>query len=388
MIKHGVRMAVLALMLASLLPGCATAKQAPSPTLSLPHLLTIEEATAGSSAAQLTGEDEILAPIAMHVGTAFGYTWFQAYFTDPSSFASRQYSGGADGPLVAAIDAARLSVDAAMFSLTLNSVRNALIRANRRGVAVRVVMESDNLGEDDPQSLMRAGITVLGDRQEGLMHDKFMVIDGSDVWTGSMNFTNAGAYLDNNVLLHIRSEMLASDYEAEFDKMFVGDLFGPARGSAAPAPEINVGGTSLQVYFAPENHVQDALVQLIKSAKTSIYFLAFSFTSDPLGQALRQQASAGVKVAGVMDADQAVSNLGTEYDAFRADGLAVRLDGNPGQMHEKLIIIDGETVVVGSYNFSRSADTANDENLLVIRDQQIAGQCVLEFTRVFDKAQR
>lgn len=329
---------------------------------------------------------DALKPISLHVGTGFGNGWFEMYFTDPSNPASRQYSGGIDGPLVAAIDSARLSVDAAMYSLTLNSVRNALIRAYRRGIDVRVVMESDNLHEDDPQALMQAGIPVLGDRQEGLMHDKFMVIDEDEVWTGSMNFTNSGAYADNNALVRIRSTKLAADYETEFNYMFVDDLFGAARSTPTADRETIVGQTTLDVYFSPEDQVEEALVQLVDEATTSIYFLAYSFTSDPLGEAVRERAAAGVKVAGVMDSDQFGSNLGTEYDAFRADGLAVRLDGNPGQMHDKLIIIDGQVVIVGSYNFTRSADTTNDENLLVIRDPQVAAQSTLEFTRIYSQA--
>jgi len=377
---------VIGVALCLALTGCGSATSTPTPTASLPRLLTTDVPSTGSAPNATATPGAVLAPIDLHVGTGFGNDWFQMYFTDPSNRASRQLSGGPDGPLVASIDAARLSVDAAMYSLTLNSVRNALIRAHRRGLNVRVVMESDNLDDEDPQALMQAGIPLLGDRQEGLMHDKFIVIDGDEVWTGSMNYTDSGAYGDNNSLVRIRSEKVAADYEAEFNQMFVNDLFGPSKHVVAPDPQVTIEATNLEVYFSPEDHVQDALVQLLGEAKTSIYFLAFSFTADPLGEAIRDRAAAGIKVAGVMDSDQVLSNLGTEYDPFRSDGLAVRLDGNPGQMHEKLMIIDGEIVVVGSYNLSRSADTTNDENLIVIHDSQIAAQCTLEFARIFDQA--
>lgn len=371
-----------------MLSGCGKATPTRVPTPPLPRPLATGETGPEPAVSTPSALVEALAPISLHVGTGFGNDWFQMYFTDPSNPASRQISGGIDGPLVAAIDAARLSVHAAMYSLTLNSVRNALIRAHRRGIDVRVVMESDNLSDDDPQALAHAGIPILGDRQEGLMHDKFMIIDNTYVWTGSMNFTNSGAYEDNNSLIQIRSDQIAADYEAEFKQMFVGDLFGPAKKPVSPTPSVTIGGTTLEVYFSPEDQVQDVLVQLISGAKSSVYFLAYSFTSDPLGETLRQRAAQGVKVAGVMDTDQVSGNLGTEFDAFRADGLDVRLDSNPGQMHEKMIIVDGQTVVTGSYNFTRSADTSNDENLLIIQNPQIAAQCTLEFVRVFNLAQR
>jgi phosphatidylserine/phosphatidylglycerophosphate/cardiolipin synthase-like enzyme len=104
-------------------------------------------------------------------------SWFELYFTNPESPLSSQLTGGADGPLAKAIDEARLSVDVAIYSLSLNSIRDALIHAHERGVQVRMVMESDNLDRADPQKLKDAGIPIIGDRREGLMHDKFVVID-------------------------------------------------------------------------------------------------------------------------------------------------------------------------------------------------------------------
>jgi phosphatidylserine/phosphatidylglycerophosphate/cardiolipin synthase-like enzyme len=124
-------------------------------------------------------------------------------------------------------------------------------------------------------------------------------------------------------------------------------------------------------------------VRLLDTAQTSIEFLAFSFTSDPLGEAIMRAHRDGLVVRGIMDEDQASSNAGTELHAFKRAGLDLRLDGNPGQMHEKVLIIDGEVVVVGSYNFSRNANETNDENLLVIHNRSIAGQYRSEFERLY-----
>ncbi|HWA15391.1 MAG TPA: phospholipase D-like domain-containing protein, partial [Gemmatimonadales bacterium] len=170
-------------------------------------------------------------------------SWYELYFTDPSNPLAAQQTGGPDGPVAAAIDQARLTVDAAMYSLSLDSVRNALIRAHNRGVQVRVVMESDNSDRSDPQALVEAGIPLLGDRREGLMHDKFIVIDGAEVWTGSMNFTDSGTYEDSNNLIRIRSTRVAEDYTTEFNEMFVEDLFGPDARTATPHPRVTLDGT-------------------------------------------------------------------------------------------------------------------------------------------------
>ena len=305
------------------------------------------------------------------------------YFTDPTNPASDQLSGGIESALVEAIDGARLSVHAAMYSLTLKDVRDALLRAHRRGIDVKVVMESDNLDAGAPQRLKEAGVPLLGDRREGLMHDKFMIIDGTEVWTGSMNFSTSGAYLDNNVLVRVRSTALAEDYEAEFSEMFVDDHFGPETGRPTPNPTITVSDIPMEVYFSPDDHVETALTQLLGSARSRIAFLAYSFTSDGLGSAVVQAEESGVNVSGVMDADQSASNQGTELESFRDAGIDVRLDGNPGQMHEKVLIIDEKIVVLGSYNFSASAEESNDENVLVIHDAALARFCLDEFSRIY-----
>src|SRR5215216_7442333 len=99
-----------------------------------------------------------ITPIELQSGYGVRGAWFELYFTDPASPLSPQGTGGVDGPIVEAIDEARLSVDVAAYSLSLNSVRNALIRAHDRGATIRVVMESTNMDRSDPQRMIEAGI--------------------------------------------------------------------------------------------------------------------------------------------------------------------------------------------------------------------------------------
>ena len=187
--------------------------------------------------------------------------------------------------------------------------------------------------------------------------------------------------------MHIRSTQVADDYETEFNEMFVEHKFGSHLVSETPHPSVTIDGTPLNIYFSPADHIQSALLPLINNAQSSIYFLAYSFTADPLGNAIRQRAAAGVKVAGVMETDQVKSDVGTEYAAFRKAGLDVHMDGNPGLMHHKVFIIDNQIVVMGSYNFTASAEKSNDENLIVINNPEIAAQYMNEFQRVYAVAQ-
>jgi phosphatidylserine/phosphatidylglycerophosphate/cardiolipin synthase-like enzyme len=116
--------------------------------------------------------------------------------------------------------------------------------------------------------------------------------------------------------------------------------------------------------------------------------MAYSFTSDELAAALIERAKAGVTVRGVFDKDQYHSNSGTEFDTLTNAGMDVWLDGNPRLMHHKVIIIDGQVVITGSYNFSNNAEQYNDENTLIIHDQAIAAQYLAEFQQVYELAKR
>ncbi len=325
-----------------------------------------------------------LEPVDLRVGYGASAGWLEIYFTDPLSPYQRQYEGGPDERLAAAIREARTSVDVAAYSLNLWSIRDALLDVHRRGVLVRVVMESSNLDDDVPQDLLNAGIPIIGDRRDGLMHDKFVVIDGLDVWLGSMNFTVGGAYYNANNLLHIRSVQMAENYTKEFEEMFLDDKFGTQVVAETPNPSLNLNGVQMEVYFSPDDGVSQAILPLLENARESIYFMAFSFTSDELGQAVREAADRGLQVRGVMDSGQIDSNTGTEYDAFRQAGLDVRRDGYEGMMHHKVFIIDREIVVTGSYNFSHSAETRNDENVLIIYSPEVASWFIEEFWRVYE----
>jgi phosphatidylserine/phosphatidylglycerophosphate/cardiolipin synthase-like enzyme len=312
---------------------------------------------------------------------------YSIYFTNPEDPRANSYRGGPDEALARAIDQARLSVDVAAHQLNLWSIRDALLSAARRGVTVRMVVESDYLDEPEVQRLKEAGIPVLGDRRESLMHNKFVILDRAEVWTGSMNFTTSDAYRNDNNLIRIRSAQLAENYSVEFNEMFEQDLFGNNILAETPHPSLTLDGIRLEVYFSPDDGTAVEITRLIQAAQESIYFLAFSFTSDEIAQAITEKAKEGVSVAGVLESSQVLSNIGSEYEYFRESGLDVRLDGNSRNMHHKVILIDERTVITGSYNFSANAEKRNDENSLVIHDPDMAGIFMAEFKRVYRAAQ-
>jgi phosphatidylserine/phosphatidylglycerophosphate/cardiolipin synthase-like enzyme len=310
----------------------------------------------------------------------------EVFFSDPDDPNAGSFRGGPDDALARAIREAQFSVDVAIYHLNLWSIRDGLIAAHNAGIKVRVVAESDNLDEVEIQDLQNAGIEVLGDRRESLMHNKFVVIDGLDVWTGSMNFTINGAYRNDNNLIHIRSSKLAKNFTTEFEEMFVQDMFGDNIIRQTPNPSLTIDGTPIETYFSPDDSIASQIIAAIQNAEKSIYFMAFSFTSDPIAEALIERAADGLPVAGVFEESQYHSNKGGEYDRLDEAGLDVYLDGNERNMHHKVFIIDSEVVIMGSYNFSNSAEERNDENTLIIHSPEVAAQYLAEFERVFEEA--
>ena len=312
-------------------------------------------------------------------------TWYAVFFTDRTL---ERFNGGPDEPLVESIEQALLSVDVAAYDLTLWSIRDALLDAHARRLSVRVVIEADYADEEEVQQLIEAGIpVVMDDSEEGWMHNKFVIVDRQGAWTGSMNFTLNGAYRNDNNLIWIGSADVARVYLAEFEEMFEGGVFGDRSPREAGGHPLTVNDTLLEVWFSPDDGVRARIVELINAAQYSVHFLAYSFTSNEISDAITARAEAGLVVQGVLDEGQ-LDNPGGEFARMLAAGLDVSLDGNPDRMHHKVIVIDGKVVITGSYNFSASAEERNDENVVILFSEEIARVYLQEFARVRAEAAR
>ncbi|MEM1586270.1 MAG: phospholipase D family protein [Candidatus Bathyarchaeia archaeon] len=143
--------------------------------------------------------------------------------------------------------------------------------------------------------------------------------------------------------------------------------------------EINVLG----VYFSPRGGCAKAIIDLIGSANKSIHVLIYSFTLDFIGDALIEAYRRGVDVKVVFEEEQ-ISEY-SEYWRLRDAGVLVRNDTNPRAMHNKVMIVDSEIVVTGSYNWSKSAEEDNDENIIIIRSKSIAEKYERIFGEIWTK---
>ncbi|HEU5316744.1 MAG TPA: phospholipase D-like domain-containing protein [Chloroflexota bacterium] len=319
--------------------------------------------------------------------------WYEVLFTSPVyPDRAENRKGGLDERLVALIDATQRTLDVAIYDFDLQNVAQAMARAKGRGVTVRMVTDTDTVNQKDQvvQAALRtvrdAGIPIVDDQRRPIMHHKFVVSDGGTVLMGSWNFTVGDTYRLNNNAAVLKSPELAANFSNEFEKMFTRRQFGPTKAKDKPNPTVTIAGAKVETYFASEENPTQRIVQAIREARSSVDFLAFSFTHDPMGDALIERQRAGVKVRGVFETTGSDTRF-SEYGRLKAAGLEVYKDGNPYVMHHKVFVIDGHLTVFGSFNFSDNAADDNDENLLIVDDPQFAQPFAAEFGRMLLLAQ-
>jgi phosphatidylserine/phosphatidylglycerophosphate/cardiolipin synthase-like enzyme len=316
--------------------------------------------------------------------------FWQVFFTAPTGSSDRsRYVGGIDTQLAAAINGVQRTLDIAAFEFNDPLLTQAVLDAKQRGIRVRMVTDdTGGLGEANStvSQLISAGIPVVDDERNALMHDKFMILDSTVVWTGSWNYTINDTFRNNNNALALRTQLAVQDYQAEFNEMFEQKRFGGGSPSDTPNASFTQNGTPIQVYFGSEDQVVPAILSTVNAAQHTLHFMAFSFTLDDVGKAIEARAAAGVQVQGIFEK----TGSQTEFSELRpllCAGLNTRQDGNRYVLHHKVFIIDGTTVIAGSFNFTTSARDANDENMLIIQDADLAAQYEAEFARRWAEAQ-
>jgi phosphatidylserine/phosphatidylglycerophosphate/cardiolipin synthase-like enzyme len=307
--------------------------------------------------------------------------------------------------LVAWLDAARHSLDVALYDVRLpgavgDVVADSIRAAAARGVAVRIAFNEDGdrtvkplppPPRTEPSLLEQLGVplrAIPGDPD--LMHHKYVVRDGGAVWTGSTNWTLDSWTREENVLLTVASEGVARAYVRDF-----ADLWSRGRvegsGSFDTAP-VDVGGVAVRAWFSPGRgpELSHRIAKRIGAAKRRVRIASPVLTAAPILAALNQALGEGrVDVAGVSDATQVAQVFGqwraNENSAWKGPLLARVLSGLPWSgkvstpyapgavhdyMHAKVTVAD-DVVFVGSFNLSRSGEE-NAENVLEIADAGLA----------------
>lgn len=280
--------------------------------------------------------------------------------------------------------------------------------------------------------LKNAGIPIIDDTADGskgssLMHHKFVVIDGNQVIVTSANFTTSDIHGDftnlesrgnANNLLKIKSLEVASLFTKEFNLMW-GDGVGGKSDSQfgvkkvfRPAQAIRLGGTTITVQFSPTspqqpwNQSSNGLInQTLESATQSADLALFVFSEQKLADTLETDAQHGVKIRTLIE-----PSFAFRYYSEGLDMMGVALSNHckyeannhpwkeaiatagiprlpPGDLlHHKFAVIDKQTVITGSHNWSEAANNNNDETVLVVQSPRVAAHFNQEFERLYHKA--
>ena len=288
--------------------------------------------------------------------------------------------------LVGQINSAQSSIDFAIYGYTkIPMIQSALENAQIRGVKVRFVYDIDGKGQNlYPDTLYltkvftenQADFDLAGasskKSQSNIMHNKFFIFDNKIVMTGSANLSNTDySGFNSNAVIFIDSAQLASAYAQEFEQMY-GKKFHKLKSKLSDKEHIQVGSSDFSVYFSPaDKAITSQIIPLVDCAQKYIYMPVFLITHKGLADSLIRASRRGVEVKVIVDATNARGSS-SKHQLLRSNGILVKTENYAGKLHSKSIIIDDLYTVIGSMNFSKSAETVNDENMVIIKNNDIA----------------
>lgn len=223
--------------------------------------------------------------------------------------------------------------------------------------------------------------------QEGIMHNKYFILDNNIVWTGSTNISSSclGGY-NSNVMVRINSKEVAQHYKQDFNQMYQHELFSQWKSPSKNNKNIELqDGTKISAYFLPQDKpLEDGILPLIRNSKKYIYIMTFYITETKLTQELINAKERGVDVRIILDANGA-SNDYSKHHILRQASIPVKVENYGGKMHMKSIIVDDEAFVVGSMNLTKTAQTKNNENTNIIWNKEASEVYKKHFLKIYNK---
>jgi phosphatidylserine/phosphatidylglycerophosphate/cardiolipin synthase-like enzyme len=156
----------------------------------------------------------------------------------------------------------------------------------------------------------------------------------------------------------------------------------PATAPASAAPTAD-----LAVYFSRSDDPRSAILQALGTVNKSAIVAMYTFTDRDLAQALIDAQGRGARVSVYLDRSMASGRYSVARDLVAA-GVPVRISNNPHIMHNKFAVLDGATVLTGSYNWTQAASRDNDENLLWIKRPELAARYTQRFQQLWEMYDR
>ena len=315
------------------------------------------------------------------------------------------------------INAARSRLEVAVQELDSPKITEALIRARQRKVTVKVVTEHSYLLESRPvpqpdrpggkyetnrdlhASLLRANIDIKTDYNTSIFHQKFIVRDRQSLLTGSTNFTETGTSKNLNHIVIVHDSEVAQIYAREFREISQGN-FGKLSKSHGESPkDVTVSGIPIRVLFAPDHNPEMEIMKQMAKAKKSIEFAIFTFSnSSGIDDQMLLIRRMNMPIRGAMDFKQGVQKWAATDNLVDAgvEIYTVRPSKTIGTLHHKLMVLDEQVIVAGSFNYTGPANKLNDENIIILGDldstendsialqKEMAGYALEEINRIMD----
>jgi phosphatidylserine/phosphatidylglycerophosphate/cardiolipin synthase-like enzyme len=321
---------------------------------------------------------------------------YQIYFNSETAAPAKgptAESNEMEAALLALINGAETSIDVALYGFDRARLAEALIAAHNREVTVRVVADYDSYHSSSYgptfAALEASGIpVVVSPYVSYLQHNKFAVIDGTAVWTGSTNWTDTGLTYNINNAVVITSPHVATAYEMEFAEMYAGQF---ANSKTDNTPHVfTYTNAVMEIYFSPTDAVRQKVLETVTAASSSLDFAIFFWTDDPLGALVQSKVvTEGLAVSGVWDAVGAANSY-SEDDRLCDSGVPLKTELFGGKVHHKFMVVDAGSaapaLIMGSTNWSASGfDGGNDENLLIIHSSEAAAAYAAEARALYDR---
>jgi hypothetical protein len=323
---------------------------------------------------------------------------FEVYFNNPDG-AQDLNSPGLDFRFKAYLDAAsNTTIYACIYDIDNSTAIFALNSALDRGCTVYFICDADAVSTKTVSGLANWNsiktVNKIRTSAGNEVHDKFCVIEGSSVWTGSWNATDNDTFQNNNNAVVVRSTGIAEIYKKEFGEMYGTPLSSHASrfGSAKQLTSNNgktesVNGVLVDIYFSPyqsPSNTSDAIGAEILLAAKKVDFCMFQFSDSNLGDDLINVFyNKNVSVAGIVDLGQD----STQFSKLVSTGIPVIADTNRYNLHHKFGVIDpfssNAVTITGSHNWTATANTDNDENTMIIHSPAVAQAYSDEFDRLY-----
>ena len=291
--------------------------------------------------------------------------------------------------IVEFIDGAQKRLEIAVQELESLPIAEAIVRARRRRVLVKLVVEQDYLrsrrmradpweplGSNEPNrtilaAVLRSNIDIKSDYNTRIFHQKFIIRDRDSVLTGSTNFTPSGTHENLNHVVIVHDEDVARVYAREFREIQRGH-FGKHNEGHDRAPEdVVVTDVPIRVLFAPDHHPEMEIMKQMMKARRRIDFAIFTFArSSGIDDTMLRLRDIDMPIRGVFDGAQGAQSWAA-IPALQAAGCelwGVAAGNGVRRLHHKLMVLDDEVVIAGSFNYTKPANAVNDENIIILGD--------------------